>query len=79
MLSLDAGLQTDEARDGLVEINDAALFIHHQHAVFNRVEQGFEKTAFLGEPLDDSLQTFRVQPSDAAKHFVEKTGFRRWH
>jgi hypothetical protein len=25
------------------------------------------------------LQTFRVQPPDAAKHFVEKTGFGRSH
>jgi hypothetical protein len=25
------------------------------------------------------LQTFRVQPPDAAKHLVEKTGFGRWH
>jgi hypothetical protein len=29
--------------------------------------------------LDDGLQTFGIQPPDAAKHFVEKTGFRRGH
>ena len=75
MLFLVAGLQTDEPRDGLVEINHASVFVHDQHAVFNRVEQRFEKTAFAREPLDDRLQTFRVQPPDAAKHFVEKTGF----
>ena len=79
VLSFDAGLQTNQARHGLVEINDAALLIHHQHAVFNRVEQRFEKTALAREPLDDCLQTFRVQPPDAAKHFVKKTGFRRCH
>jgi hypothetical protein len=55
------------------------LFVHDQHAVFNRVEQSFKKTTLPREPLDDSLQTFRVQPSDAAKHFVKKTGFGRWH
>ena len=74
-----ARLQTDQARDGLVEINDAALLVHHQHAVLNRVEQRFEKTAFARQPLDDRLQTFRVQPPDAAKHFVEKTGFGHRH
>ena len=79
VLSLDAGLQADQPRHGLVEINDAALLIHHQHAVFNRVEQRFEKAALAREPLDDRLQTLRVQPPDAAKHFVEKTGFGRCH
>ena len=75
VLSFVAGLQADEPRDGLVEINDPPLFIHHQHAVFNGVEQRFEKTALARQPLDDGLQPFRVQPPDAAKHFVEKTGF----
>ncbi len=79
VLSFHTGLQTNQARYGLVEINDAALLIHHQHAVFNRVEQCFEEAALASKPLDDRLQTFRVQPPDTAKHFVEKTGFRRWH
>ena len=64
-----------QPRDGLVEINHAPVFVHDQHAVLNRVEQRFKKTAFAREPLDDRLQTFRVQPPNAAKHFVEKTGF----
>ncbi len=70
-----ARLQSDEPRDGLVEINHAPVFVHDQHAVLDRVEQRFEKAAFACKPLDDRLQTLRVQPSDAAKHFVEKTGF----
>jgi hypothetical protein len=78
-LSFNAGLQTNQSGDGLVEINDVTLFVHDQHAVFNRVEQRFKKTALPRQPLDDSLQTFRVQPPDAAKHLVEKTGFGRWH
>jgi len=68
-------LQPDEPRNGLVKIKHAAIFIRDQHAVLNRVEKCFEKTAFAREPLDDGLQPFRVQPSDTAKHFVEKTGF----
>ena len=79
VLSFHAGLQTDQSGDGLVEINDVTLFVHDQHAVFNRVEERFEEAALPRQPLDDSLQTFRVQPPDAAKHFVEKTGFGRWH
>ena len=79
MQILGVRLQTDEPRDGLIEINHAPLFVRHQHAVLNGVEQRFEKTAFAREPLDDGLQPFRVQPPDAAKHFVEKTGFGRSH
>ena len=79
VLLLFAGLQTDEPRDRLVEIKHAALLVHHQHAILNGVEQGFEKTPLPGNPLDDRLQSFRVQPPDAAKHFVEKTGFNRSH
>ena len=78
-LAFDIRLQTDEPGDGLVEIDDAALLVHHQHAVFNRVKQGFEKAALPREPLDDGLQTLRIQPTDATKHFVEKTGFGRRH
>ena len=70
VLSLDPGLQTNQAGYGLVEINDATLLIHHQYAVFNRVEQRFEKAAFARESLDDRLQAFGIQPPDAAKHFV---------
>ena len=79
VLAFDIRLQADEPGDRLVEIDDAALLIHHQHAVFDGVEQRFEKTAFARQPLDDGLQAFRVQPPDAAKHFVEKTGFGRCH
>ena len=64
-----------QPRDGLIEIDDAALLVHDQHAVLDGIEQRFEKTAFARQPLDDRLQAFRVQPPDAAKHFVEKTGF----
>lgn len=79
VLPFHAGLQTNQARHSLIEVNDAPLFIHYQHAVFNCVEQRFEKAAFAREPLDDRLQAFCVQPSDAAQHFIEKTGFRRCH
>jgi len=76
---LGVRLQADEPRDGLVEINHAAVLVRHEHAVLNGVEQRFKKTAFAREPLDDALQPFCVQPPDAAKHLVEKTGFGRSH
>ena len=78
-LVLGVRQQADELRDGLVEINHAPLLVRHQHAVLNRIEQGFEKTAFAREPLDDGLQPFGIQPPDAAQHFVEKTGFACGH
>ena len=58
--------QTDEPRDGLIKINHATSFIRHQHAVFDRIEKRFEKTAFAREPLHDRLQAFRVESPDAA-------------
>ena len=67
--------QPDEPCDGLVEVNHAALLVRHQHSVFNRIEQRFEKAALAGQPLDDRLQTLCVQPTNAAKHLVKKTGF----
>ena len=78
-LTLDIRLQTDEPGDGLIEIDDPPLFIRHQHPVLDGVKQGFEKAAFAGQPLDHGLQTFCVQPADAAKHFIKKTGFGRGH
>ena len=75
VLAFDSRLQAQQARDRLVEVKDPALLIHDEHAIFNGVEQRLKKTAFPCQPLDHRLQTLGVQPSDAAKHFVEKTGF----
>ena len=71
--------QADELRDGLVEINHASIFIYDQHAIFDGVEERFEKTPFAREALDNSLQPFRIQPTDSAKDFVKKTGFSCCH
>ena len=53
--------------------------IHHQHAVFDDVEERFQQRPLASEPLDHCLQTFGIQPSDAAQNLVEKIGFRRRH
>ena len=53
--AFDAGLQSDQLRDDLIEINDAPEFIDHKHAVFNGVEQRFEKAPFARQPLNDGL------------------------
>ena len=68
-------LQTDKPRDGLIKIKHTTIFVRHQHTVLDGVEKRFKKTAFAREPLNDSLQPFRVEPSNTAKHFVKKTGF----
>ena len=39
------------------------------------LNERFEKGAFARQPLNDRLQTFRVQPPDAAQNLVKKTGF----
>ena len=72
-------LQAEQPGHGLVEIKNAPGFIHHQHAVFDGVEQRFEKAALARQPLHDGLQAFRVEPPDAAENLVEKTGFGRRH
>ena len=74
-----ARLQADELRDGLVEINHSPGFVHHEHAVFDGIEEGFKEAPLASEALDDSLQSLCVQPPDAAKHFIKKTGFSCCH
>ena len=67
--------QSEQIRHGLVEINDPSLLVHHKHAVFNRVEQRFQKTPLARQPLNDGLQTFGIEPANAPEHLVEKAGF----
>jgi hypothetical protein len=46
------------------------MFIHDENAVLNGVKQRLKKTPFAREPLDDRLQTFGIEPPNAAKHLV---------
>ena len=69
--------QSEQIRHGLVEINDPSLLVHHEHAIFDRVEQRFQKTPLLRQALDNGLQAFRVEPANPPKHLVEKAGFGR--
>ena len=77
LLAFGVGLQAEQPGHRLVEVKDAPGFIHHQHAVFDGVEQGFQEAALARQPLDDGLQAFLVEPADAAEDLVEKTGFGR--
>ncbi len=52
-----------------------ALFIQHQHAVLDGIEQGLQEMALARQPLHDRLQPFGIQPPDAAQHLVQKTRF----
>ena len=72
-------LQPEQIRDRQVEIDDASLLIDHEHSVFDRVEQRFQKASFAGQPLNDGLQTFGVEPADASEDLVEEAGFGGGH
>ena len=74
-----ARLQADQPRHRLVEVEHPTLFIHHQHAILDRIEQRLQKTPLARQPVHHRLQPFRIQPRDAAQHFVEKTGFGGGH
>ena len=63
-------LQADHPRHRLVVIDHPALLIRHQHTVLDGIEQRLQKMPLPRQPLHDALQAFRVQPPDAAKHFV---------
>ena len=63
-LAFDVGLQAEQARDGLVEVEDAARLIHHQHAVLDGVEERFEEAALARQALHDGLQ---ARPRPAAR------------
>ena len=63
----------EQMRDGVVEIDDPALFIEHQHTVLDGIEQRFQEIALARQPLHDGLQPFGIQPPDAAQHLVQKT------
>ncbi len=63
-----------QARDRLVEINDAAMLIDHQHPVLDGIEERLQKIAFPRQPLHDGLQPFGIEPADAAQHLVQKIG-----
>ena len=68
--ALDVGLQAEETRDGLVEVEDAPGLIDHQHAVLDGVEEGFEEAALARQTLDNRLQPGLVQTTNAGQHLV---------
>src|SRR5437763_772847 len=68
-------MRSKEAGNRLVEIQNRAAFIEYQDTVFNGIEECFQETSLPGQTLDDRLDTFGIQPADAAEDFIEKTGF----
>ena len=74
-LAFDVGLQAEEARYRLVEVEDAPGLIHDQDAVLDGVEERFEESPFARQALHDRLQTGLVQPPDARQHLFEETCF----
>jgi hypothetical protein len=74
-LTLDVWLEAEKTGSGLVGIKNPASFIDDQYAVLNDVEERLKKRAFASQPLNDSLQAFRVEPVDTSEDLVEETGF----
>jgi hypothetical protein len=75
-LAFHVVLQTEEPGNGLIEIKDAPLFIHHEHTVLNGIEERFQESPFSGQSLHHALQPLRVEPADASQNLVNKTGLR---
>src|SRR6266853_5624450 len=74
-LTLDICLQTEQARDRLIEIKNAASLIYHKDAILDSIEQCFQKTALARKLLDHVLQSLGIQPSDAAQNFIQEIRF----
>ena len=79
MLVLGFRRQAENPRYGLIEIDYASGFIRHEHAVFDGIEQRFEKAPLPRQPLHDGLEPFGVQSPNATEHFIKKTGFGSGH
>src|SRR5262249_35629124 len=71
-LALHVWLPTEQAAHALVKIKNMAPFIHDQHAVFDRVEQGLEKRPLSSKALHHVLQTLGIKPANAIEDFVEE-------
>ena len=63
----------------MIEVGNTAQFINNQNAVLNSVEESLEKTSLARQSLNDGLQTFFVETTDAPENFVEETGFGSGH
>jgi hypothetical protein len=55
------------------------MLIDDQHAILNRIHESFHELAFPGQPLDNRLHSFGMQPSNAVEHAINETGFGPWH
>src|SRR5437899_9531040 len=74
-LPLDIRLQTEQARDRLIEIENSPGFIHHQNAILDSIEEGLQKAALARELLHDVLQSFGIQPSDTPQNLIQEIRF----
>ena len=69
--------QAEQADHGLIEIKNPPPLIHHQHTIFNRIEERLQESPFPRQSLDDRLQTFGVEPANSAQDSIQETGFAR--
>src|SRR5262245_4159870 len=69
-LPLNVGLQTQQSRGGLVEIDDSSRFVDYQNSVLDGVKQRLKKISLARQPLNDCLKPLCIQPPYAAKHFI---------
>ena len=74
-LAFRTGLQAQEPRYRLVEVENAAGLIHDQEAIFDGVEERFKESPLAGQALHDCLQPSLVQPPDARQHLFQEARF----
>jgi hypothetical protein len=76
-LALDIRLKPEHPGHGLVEVEDTALLVHDEHAVFDGVEKRFEEATFPDQALNHGLEALGIEAVDTAQDFVQKAGFGR--
>ena len=69
-LDFSINLQAQQTGHALIAVKDSPVFIHHQHAVLNGVEERFKKAALPYQPLHHGLQPLGIEPVDATKNLV---------
>ena len=71
------GLRRDAQHAGghEVEVHHASLFVGDDDARVDGVEEALEELAFLGQPLDDALETAGIVASETPQSLVQEAGF----
>jgi hypothetical protein len=69
------GIDSEEAAGGAVDEGDLAVFIEHDDAFVERLEDLLEETLLADQAVEQLSRLGRVDPVDAGEEFVEEAGF----